>query len=68
MRAQASAVDLDLWACTRGITSAFPWPGNPTDTAFIEDFNGRFHSECLNAHGFLTPADAAENERRITTR
>jgi len=31
-----------------------------TDNAFIEAFNGRFRAECLNAHWFLTLADAAE--------
>jgi len=30
------------------------------DSAFIEAFNGRFRSECLNTHWFLTLADAAE--------
>ncbi len=28
--------------------------------AFIEAFNGRFRSECLNTHWFLTLADARE--------
>lgn len=31
-----------------------------TDNAFIEAFNGKFRAECLNAHWFLTLADAAE--------
>ena len=35
-------------------------PGKPTDNAFIEAFNGRFRAECLNAHWFLTLADAAD--------
>ena len=35
-------------------------PGKPTDNAFIEAFNGRFRAECLNAHWFLTLADAVE--------
>lgn len=52
--------DLDLWAYTRGVTLDFSRPGKPTDNAFIEAFNGRFRSECLNAHWFLTLADAAE--------
>lgn len=52
--------DLDLWACARGVTLDFLRPGKPTDNAFIEAFNGRFHSECLNAHWFLTLADARE--------
>ena len=30
------------------------------DNAFIEAFNGRFRAECLNAHWFLTLADAQE--------
>jgi putative transposase len=38
----------------------FSRPGKPTDNAFIAAFNGRFRSECLNAHQFLTLADAAE--------
>ena len=29
-------------------------PGKPTDNAFIESFNGKFRSECLNAHWFLS--------------
>ena len=32
----------------------------PSDNAFIEAFNGRFRAERLNAHWFLTLADAAE--------
>ena len=32
----------------------------PTDNAFIEAFNGRFRAECLNAHWFLSLADARE--------
>jgi putative transposase len=36
----------------------FSRPGKPTDNAFIEAFNGRFRAECLNAHLFLSLADA----------
>ena len=50
--------DLDLWAYAKGVTLDFSWPGEPTDNAFIEAFNGRFRAECLNAHWFLTLADA----------
>jgi len=32
----------------------------PTGNAFIEAFNGRLRSICLNQHWFLTLADAAE--------
>ena len=40
--------------------STSPGPGKPTDNAYIEAFNGRFRAECLNAHWFLTLADARE--------
>jgi putative transposase len=36
----------------------FSRPGKPTDNAFIESFNGKFRSGCLNAHWFLTLDDA----------
>jgi putative transposase len=52
--------DLDLWAYTNGVTLDFSRPGKPTDNAFIEAFNSRFRAECLNAHWFLTLADAQE--------
>ena len=52
--------DLDLWAYQRGVTLDFSRPGKPTDNAFIEAFNGRFRVECLNAHWFLSLADARE--------
>ena len=52
--------DLDLWAYQRGVTLDFCRPGKPTDNAFIEAFNGRFRAECLNAHWFLSLADARE--------
>ena len=42
------------------MTLDFLRPGKPTDNAFIEAFNGRFRTECLNAHWFLTLADARE--------
>ncbi len=52
--------DLDVWADQRGATRDFSRPGKPTDNAFIEAFNGRFREECLNAHWFLSLADAQE--------
>lgn len=52
--------DLDLWAYTHGVTLDVSRPGNPTENAFIEAFNGRFRVECLNAHWFLSLADAQE--------
>ena len=52
--------DLDLWAYQRGVTLDFSRPGKPTDNAFIEAFNSRFRAECLNAHWFMSLADAKE--------
>jgi putative transposase len=40
--------DLDLWAYQRVVELDFSRPGKPTDNAFIESFNGKFRSECLN--------------------
>lgn len=50
--------DLDLWAYQRGVTLDFSRLGKQTDNAFIEAFNGRFRSGCLNTHWFLSLADA----------
>ena len=52
--------DLDLWAYANGVTLDFSWPGKPTDNSYIEAFNSKFRVECLNAHWFLTLADARE--------
>lgn len=52
--------DMDLWAYQRGVVLDFSRPGKPTDNAFIEAFNGRFRTECLNQHRFMSLADAAE--------
>ena len=52
--------DLDLWAYQKNVTLDFSRPGKPTDNAFIEAFNSRFRTECLNAHWFLSLADARE--------
>lgn len=52
--------DLDLWAYAHNVILDFSRPGKPTDNAFIEAFNGRLRAECLNAHWFMTLADARE--------
>ena len=52
--------DLDLRAYANNVTLDFSRPGKPTDNVFIEAFNGRFRAECLNAHWFVTLADARE--------
>lgn len=57
--------DMDLWAYQRGVTLDFSRPGKPTDNAYIEAFNGRFRTECLNQHWFLTLADAGRKARGL---
>jgi putative transposase len=52
--------DLDLWAYVNNVTLDFSRPGKPTDNGFIEAFNSKLRSECLNAHWFLTLADSRE--------
>ena len=52
--------DMDLWAYQRGVILDFSRPGKPTDNAFIEAFNSKLRSECLNAHWFLNLQDACE--------
>ena len=52
--------DLDLWACSRHVTLDFSRPGKPKDSGFIEAFNSKLRAECLNAHWFMSLADAAE--------
>jgi putative transposase len=49
---------LDRWAYENGVTLDFSRPGKPTDNAFVESFNGRLRDECLNAHWFLSIAEA----------
>ena len=49
---------LDRWPYENGVTLDFSRPGKPTDNAFVESFNGRLRDECLNAHWFLSLADA----------
>ena len=49
---------LDRWAYENGVTLDFSRSGKPTDNAFVESFNGRLRDECLNAHWFLSLADA----------
>jgi putative transposase len=51
---------MDLWAHRYGVTLDFSRPGKPTDNAFIEAFNALLRAKCLNAHWFLSLADAAE--------
>lgn len=51
---------LDRWAYEHKVSLNFSRPGKPTDTAYIESFNGRFREECLNANWFLSLEDARD--------
>ena len=52
--------DLDLWAYANDVILDFSRPGKPTDNGFIEAFNSKLRAECLNAHWFMSLADARE--------
>ena len=52
--------DLDIWAYQKGVVLDFSRPGKPTDNSFIESFNGKFRTECLNTHWFLSLDDARQ--------
>ena len=49
---------LDQWAYWNKVELDFSRPGKPTDNAFIESFNGKLRSECLNENWFLSLSDA----------
>jgi putative transposase len=51
---------MDLWAYQNGVKIDFSRPGNPTDNAYIETFNGTLRAECLDTHWFCTMEDAKE--------
>jgi hypothetical protein len=51
---ELTSLALDAWAYARGVKLAFIQPGKPTQSAFIESFNGRVRDERLNDHWFLT--------------
>jgi transposase InsO family protein len=52
--------DVDLWAYWNHVTLDFSRPGKPTDTAYIESFNGRFRQEYLKGPSSLG-LEAAQN-------
>ena len=51
---------VDQWAYFNKVKLDFSRPGKPTDNAFIESYNGKFRSECLNQNWFLSLADACD--------
>jgi putative transposase len=51
---------MDLWAYHASVQIDFWRPGEPTDNAYVESFNGTLRSECLDAHWFATLAEARQ--------
>ena len=49
---------LDRWAAEHGVHLHFIDPGKPMQNAFVESFNDKFRSECLNTNWFVDIADA----------
>ena len=49
-----------LWSQRTGVRLRFIDPGKPVQNAFAESLIGKFRDECLNAHWFLSLADAQE--------
>ena len=49
---------LDQWAWARGIKLHFIRPGKPVENCYVESFNGKFRSECLNESWFTSLDDA----------
>lgn len=45
---------LRVWATIHKVQIHFIEPGKPTQNAFIESFNGKFRSECLDSNLFET--------------
>ena len=59
-----TARSLLAWRSTVGgrrhVTLDFIEPGKPSQNGYLESFNGKFRDECLNAHWFLTLAQARQ--------
>lgn len=49
--------DLDLWAWSNGVTLDFSKPGKPTNIAFVEFFNGKARTECVDQKRFVSLDD-----------
>ena len=50
--------ELDKWCYDNGIKLIFSRPGKPTDNCYIESFNGKLRTECLNIHYFNKLSEA----------
>lgn len=59
-RSEFVSRDRDLWTYQRVVTLDFLRRGKRTDEAFIEAFNRKLRSECVNTHCVLPLDDACE--------
>ena len=57
-RAEFTGHQVDLWAYHHEVRIDFSRPGKPTDSAFIETFNGSLRDECLNIDWVETIGEA----------
>jgi putative transposase len=48
------------WSEQTGVRLRFIEPGKPVQNAFIEAFNSKLRTECLNTHWFMNLEDACE--------
>ncbi len=51
---------MERWASDHRVELYFIDPGKPTQNAYIESFNGRFHEECLNLDLFTSLEEARD--------
>ena len=60
--------DLDIWAYQKDVVLDFSRSGKPTDNSFIESFNGKFRSECLDGeHDHRWTVRLGHARQRATT-
>lgn len=52
------ARSLDAWAYARQVQLAFIRPGKPVEHAYVERFQDKFRTECLDLHWFADLRDA----------
>ncbi len=52
------------WAAKHRVQLHYIAAGKPTQTAFVESFNGKFRDECLNDNVFTSIAEARETVER----
>ena len=56
---------LDAWAHKNGVHLEFSRPGKPTDNPFIESFNGKLRTECLQQNGFASITEVGQTHLNL---